>query len=52
MFSDKCRSGDDTITLPAGNYHLLINGRHEDASATGEVDLDGVDYLFRLFGSA
>lgn len=31
--------GDDTITLPAGNYDFTISGRGEDAAATGDLDI-------------
>src|SRR5207237_9767340 len=36
-------SGADVINLPAGTITLLINGRNEDLSATGDIDvLDSV----------
>ena len=33
--------GADTITLPAGTYTLSIAGAGEDASATGDLDING-----------
>ena len=32
--------GDDVINLPAGDYGLTIGGADEDASATGDLDLN------------
>ncbi|UCH86615.1 MAG: thrombospondin type 3 repeat-containing protein [Dehalococcoidia bacterium] len=32
-------SGADTIVLPAGTYTLTIDGREEDAAATGDLDI-------------
>lgn len=34
-------NGDDTILLPAGTYILTINGTDEDASMTGDLDING-----------
>jgi hypothetical protein len=31
--------GDNTITLPAGTYMLVIPGKNEDASAAGDLDV-------------
>ena len=33
--------GADTISLPAGTYTLVIQGRGEDAAATGDLDISG-----------
>jgi CSLREA domain-containing protein len=33
-------AGDDVINLPAGDYGLTIGGADEDASATGDLDLN------------
>ncbi|MGH3090651.1 MAG: choice-of-anchor Q domain-containing protein, partial [Rubrobacteraceae bacterium] len=33
--------GADTITVPAGTYVLTIQGADEDASATGDLDVNG-----------
>jgi CSLREA domain-containing protein len=33
--------GADTIALPAGTWVLTIAGKDEDASATGDLDIDG-----------
>ena len=32
-------SGDNLIILPSGIYSLTLNGRNEDASATGDLDI-------------
>jgi len=34
--------GDDTITLPAGTYVLTLTGAGEDATLTGDLDIDDV----------
>jgi hypothetical protein len=34
--------GPDTITLPPGTYTLSIQGRNEDAAATGDLDITDV----------
>jgi CSLREA domain-containing protein len=33
--------GTNTIVLPAGRYRLTITGAHEDANATGDLDVGG-----------
>lgn len=34
-------SGPDTITVPAGTYTLSIDGANEDATSTGDLDING-----------
>ena len=34
-------AGPDTITVPAGTYHLTVTGRDEEDAATGDLDIVG-----------
>ncbi|MEX2140962.1 MAG: choice-of-anchor Q domain-containing protein [Pirellulales bacterium] len=38
-------AGNDTINLPAGTYMLTLAGHSEDTSATGDLDISGVETL-------
>ena len=43
----RCRSGTDTIELPAGEYGLTRTGASENANATGDLDVTGGNLTIR-----
>ena len=40
------------ITLPAGTYTLSLEGALEDAAATGDIDITGLDRVFHILAKS